>query len=484
MKISIKTKYSAFIAILLLTTLSILSSLMLQGIKNNQKRQYEDYLMQQGEVVNNYVKQSYLIETIKDPEEFLKEKSQGLVNQFGIMSKMHVILYDMSGRELANSRPLADKSDVKELIKYVTKNKSAYFEEDNNIIFLYPVDNSNKQIGVIQFSYSIEKNKIFYTNTKYLFLYVGIFVFISCFILGYLYISPLTKGILELKNAASSIEEGDYDTIAPLKRNDELGELSRGIYFMGFKIKRTSDEMKEEQKKLKLALEKLEILGKQQKQFIGNVTHEFKTPLTVIRAYSDLMDMYPDDGELIKEARENINKETQRLSDMVGKVLELSSLEKYDFELRKEPVDISDILNDICTRMKGKIQKYGLHLKTNIQHYVIMADRESLMQIFINLIDNAIKYNRYNGEIWVECSMNKNQVFILVGDTGIGIPIDERSKIFEPFYKVNKDHTSQSGGTGLGLSLVKGLVESQGGTITLLDTNQQETIFEVKFQIK
>lgn len=483
MKISIKVKFSAFLAVLLLSTVIILSILVLQGIQENQKKQYEDYLVQQGEIASNYVKQTYLMESVKDSGRFLQERAQELVKRFEVMSGMHAILYDMSGRELANSRPAAGKTDTNGLFEYALRDRNTYLEEANNVIFLSPLHNSQGQIGVIQFSYPLGREKTFYRDMKYLFLYAGIFVFAICFIFGYLYIQPLVQGVLKLKNTAGKIEEGDYSDIVRLKRNDELGELSRGIYFMGFKIKRNLEEMKEEQDKLKLAVEKLEILGKQQKQFIGNVTHEFKTPLTVIKAYADLMEMYTDDPALLKEAKENIDKETQRLSDMVEKVLALSSLEKYDFELRKETVDIYEVLHDICERMKGKVQKFGLRLHISLEHHRIMADRESLVQIFINLIDNAIKYNRPDGEIWVECRAEDDRLHILVRDTGIGIPADARDKIFEPFYAVNKDRSRQSGSTGLGLSLVKELVERQGGGITLLDM-EDGTAFDIKFPIR
>ena len=484
MKISIKVRVITFLTILLLSTVSILSILVLQGIQNNQKQQYEDYLIQQGEIASNYIRQSYLMESVKDPNEFLNERSQELVKRFEIMSGMHVILYNKSGKEIANSRPVASKTDVTELLLYAIQDKNTYLEEGNNIIFLSPLHNSSEQIGVILFNYSIEKNKMFYTKIKYLFLYVGIFVFAICFILGYLFVHPLTQGILKLKNAARRIEEGNYTDIIRLKRNDELGELSKNIYFMGTKIKKNLDEMKEEQNKLKLAVEKLEILGKQQKQFIGNVTHEFKTPLTVIKAYTDLMDMYMDDPGLVKDAKVHIDKETKRLSDMVEKVLALSSLEKYDFELRKEAIDVYGVLDEVCERMKGKIQKFGLDLNTELEHHIIMADKESLVQIFINLIDNSIKYNRPDGKVWVKCGRQNNEVCILIKDTGIGIPQESRDKIFEPFYTVNKDSSRQYTSTGLGLSLVKELVERQNGTITLLDIREEGSAFEIRFPIQ
>jgi len=483
MKISIKVKLSVFLTILLLATVSILSVLVLQGIRNNQKQQYEAYLSQQGEIASNYIRQTYLMESITDSKEFLKMRSQELAKQFALMNGMHVILYDMTGKEIGNSRIAESKVDVSSLLEYALKDKNTYMEEGNDIIFLSPLHNSSEQIGVIQLKYSIDKNNTFYADIKDIFLYAGIFVFLICFIGAYLYVYTLAQGISKLKNAAQRIEEGNYSDTVILKRNDELGELSKGIYFMGCRIKKNMDEMKAEQNKLNSAVERLKILGGQQKQFIGNVTHEFKTPLTVIKAYTDLMYMYADDKDLLVEARENINKESMRLSSMVEKVLELSSMEKYDFELQIEEVDVYEVLTEICEQMKGKVQKFGLHLHTSIEHHRIMADKESLMQIFINLIDNAIKYNRPNGDIFVTCSRKENYLNVLIKDTGIGIPNDEKDKVFEPFYKVNKHRSSQFGSTGLGLALVKGLVERQGASISILDTNKDGTSFEIKFKI-
>jgi two-component system phosphate regulon sensor histidine kinase PhoR len=122
-------------------------------------------------------------------------------------------------------------------------------------------------------------------------------------------------------------------------------------------------------------------------------------------------------------------------------------------------------------------------LTVHLEHHFIMGDRESLMQIFINLIDNAIKYNNPQGEILLSCIGNENDVVINVKDTGIGIPLDSRDKIFEPFYTVNKDRSRQSGSTGLGLALVKELVERHKGTIKLLEAEGIGTTLEIIFPI-
>ncbi len=481
MKIGLKLKSSFFLALLLLLTVGTLSFFVLRGIHNNQKRQYEDYLIQQGNVASNYIKQIYLMESIKDPEVFIKDRAQELVKRFEMITGMQVVLYNMQGEEVADSTPLAGKSDVNGLLKYALKDIHTYIEEGDTIIFLAPLHNLSGQIGILQMNYPVTREKLFYNDMKHLFLFAGIIIFIICFLCGNLFFRPLTKGILRLKYIAQRIEEGIYSDMEPLKRKDELGDLSRSIYFMGSKIDNQWKEMTEKQNKLKEAVEKLEILGLQQKQFIGNVTHEFKTPLTVIKAYADLMYLYNDDPNLLKDAKSNIDKESQRLIDMLDKVLSLSALENYNFEFKKESVNLQEILWDICERLQGKIIQNDLQLHTSLDNLIITADKERVVQIFINLIDNAIKYNRTGGHIWVSCKKDNSDVSIRIRDTGIGIPKEARSKIFTPFYTINKVKTES---TGLGLALVKELTQKQGGSVQLLDTNEEETIFEVRFPIR
>src|SRR5690606_40341922 len=126
-----------------------------------------------------------------------------------------------------------------------------------------------------------------------------------------------------------------------MKRNDEIGELGAGIAAMSERLKLTMQDKDKEREKLALAVQKLSELDQQQKEFIGNVTHEFKTPLTSIKAFIDLLDMYPDDEELQMTARSHIASETQRLYEMVEKVLQLSAMQKYDFEYNKERLEVS-----------------------------------------------------------------------------------------------------------------------------------------------
>jgi signal transduction histidine kinase len=291
-----------------------------------------------------------------------------------------------------------------------------------------------------------------------------------------------------LKKSADSIREGHYIAESPVRRKDELGELGQGIYYMSTSIQQNIEAMHDEQQKLQLAIEKLQALEQQQKQYIGNISHEFKTPLTSIKAYVELLDMYKDDPQLLDDATNNIGKETERLYEMVEKVLHLSALEKYDFENQAEDVEVRALLEDACGRMRGKAEKFALTMELDLQPAIIRSDRESLMHIFINLLDNAIKYNVPGGVIRVrnELRMQERQAVIRIFNSGTPIPEEAQEKIFEPFYTVNKDRARKTGGTGLGLSLVKQFVEKQGGTITLLSNDpkhKEGTTFQLIFPL-
>ncbi|MBA4492738.1 sensor histidine kinase [Paenactinomyces guangxiensis] len=486
MKWSIKVKSGIFLAGLLLLTVVILSVTVLRGIQENQRKNHEDFLAQQSKIANLYITQNFLIGyegRTAAIDRFLNEKGEEMAANLGFMSGMHVKLFDRSGKEKGNSAPSIGETDTSDLLKYALNGKVAYWQKNDSMYYAAPLLNYDQQMGVIQFQYPLKDSLLFYEGILTLFYRIGTLIFIISFIIGYLYFSRLTGGIQKLKQAVEKIQRGRFLSHPPLKRRDELGTLSHGIYYMSNQIAENIALMQQEEKKLKQAIETLKKLEQKQKEFIGNITHEFKTPLTVMKAYVDLMDMYPDDPRLVIDARQNIGKVTESLIEMVDKVLHLASLEKYDLTSQAESVDVKETLLDLCERMKGKAQKFGLQIEACLSEALIWADKESFTHVFINLLDNAIKYNEPHGKIVVKNVVEQNRVCIDVIDTGTGIPAEARDKIFEPFFTVNKDRSRQSGGTGLGLSLVKKLVEKQQGEIALLKTDNKGSCFRVTFPL-
>jgi two-component system phosphate regulon sensor histidine kinase PhoR len=483
MRISLRTKSNLFLAALLLLTVSVLSLLVLNEVKKEQQRHYESQLSQQAKVANLYIRQVYALDSDIEDKEFLKRKGAELARQVGMLSGMQVILYDMEGMEVGNSFPMNSNNDINTTVAYALKNKVAYEVYGEFVYYSAPISSSDRQIAVAKFIYPLTEDTNFIKNIIMIFVYIGSLVFIFSYIIGYGYFNSIVSDILKLKIHIDNIKIGGFKSVKVLKRGDELKELEQGIFFMDRRIQENIKSMEKEQEKLRLAVEKLKLLQQQQKHFIGNITHEFKTPLTVIRAYVDLIEMYNDDPKLMEDAKKNITKETERLLDMVEKALQLSSLEKYNFESNAEPIEIKELLQDICNRMSIKAKKFELSMKLDFKVAYILADHESVTQIFINILDNAIKYNKPKGEIFASNYVDEKNVCVVIRDTGIGIPFEAKDKIFEPFYRVDKERSRQTNGIGLGLALVKELVEKQNGNIELLEMEQGGTTIKVSFPL-
>ncbi|KAF9127312.1 hypothetical protein BGX30_014843 [Mortierella sp. GBA39] len=203
--------------------------------------------------------------------------------------------------------------------------------------------------------------------------------------------------------------------------------------------------LQEEKHHLQLAVEKLQALEQQQKQFINNVSHEFKTPLTSIQ------------------------------------VLRLSLLEKYDFESQAEEVELADLLQDVVSRISAKATKYDLTIQTDFVPVRVWGDRDHFIHIFMNLLDNAIKYNRPGGRIVIQSRASEDEVSISVRNTGRIIPREWWAHLFEPFSTLHQDRARSTGGTGLGLPLAFQLAEKQGGRLELVRSDAEETEFTVSF---
>ncbi len=481
MKIGIKFKLVSFIASLLLLIIVFLSFLVLNGIKAYQSKETEAILLKQKDMF-----EQYLNERLVSSNDASQIARGNLFNKPWLRT-IPASIYDTKGNLLSGFKTggkLDENSEKSLMVKYALENKISYKKINNAVYFYSPIKYKNNTAAILELQYSIKESNEFYNSIKKMFFNVGFLALTIGTILGFFYFLNLTNDIYKMKNSVESIQKRDFKNIQHVQRSDELGELSNGIFFMSNTIEKNIKELEIERDTLSKAVNKLKEMDKQQKEFIGNVTHEFKTPITTIKAYSDVMSMYKDDLTLIGEGSEHISTECDHLTNMVDRVLSLSALEKYDFEIEKQNINLKELLQQICTRMNGKIKKNNLTLNCNFQDVIISADEESLRHIIINLIDNAIKYNENGGSITISCSKNEDFINIKIADTGIGISEDAFGKIFEPFYRVENHRSRQTGGTGLGLALVKKLVKKQNGTIEVSSNLNKGTIFKLEFPVK
>lgn len=227
----------------------------------------------------------------------------------------------------------------------------------------------------------------------------------------------------------------------------------------------------------------LKKLEQMRKDFVANVSHELKTPITSIKGFSEtLLDGAMNDKETLEYFLSIILKESERLQSLIEDLLDLSKIERQGFKLNMDYVDIHELLEDILIILgaKAKEKEIDLELLKAKRDLFIFGDNPRVKQIFINLINNALAYTPSGGRVSVTVRDAGDKVEITVSDTGIGMDEEEIPRIFERFYRVDKARSRNSGGTGLGLAIVKHLVEAHHGSIRVESKVNSGTAFKVK----
>jgi len=225
----------------------------------------------------------------------------------------------------------------------------------------------------------------------------------------------------------------------------------------------------------------LKHLEQMRKDFVANVSHELKTPITSIRGFSETLLQGAMEDEALREQFINIIlKESERLQSLIHDLLELSKLEKEEFSLNIESISIQSIIDDIIPIVEQQAHEQEITMNKNIQDdEIIHADSARLKQVFMNLLTNAINYTPKQGEVGIELLEQDDYMEVVIKDTGIGIPEEDIPRIFERFYRVDKARSRNSGGTGLGLAIVKHIVEAHGGWIEVESEYQKGTAFHI-----
>ena len=216
-------------------------------------------------------------------------------------------------------------------------------------------------------------------------------------------------------------------------------------------------------------------------EFVSNVTHELKTPLTSIHLFAEsvLLDrLNTESGK--KEYLQIILNETERLKRIINNILDFSRKESGQIEYRKEKVNLTDLITSALKDLNYWLDEKKFTVQTELEeNVVITADRDAMKQVVINLLDNAIKYSGDNNEIYVRLVSEKDKISIEFEDKGIGIPADQLDLIFEKFYRVNETIRDGVSGTGLGLTVVKEIIEAHHGELLVESKVNQGSKFTI-----
>jgi two-component system phosphate regulon sensor histidine kinase PhoR len=237
-----------------------------------------------------------------------------------------------------------------------------------------------------------------------------------------------------------------------------------------------------------LVLLLLDVTEKQQqeqlrREFTANVSHELRTPLTAISGYAEIMAQGLVPAENMKPFAEKIYNEANRMITLIADIIQLSQLDEGKTQFVREKVDVGMLLEEVVQRLRPLAEQNEVTLSVYVEPSSVTGVRQVLQEIFYNLCENAIKYNKPGGTVKASVIQVGNQAVVKVVDTGIGIPAEEQPRVFERFYRVDKSHSRIIGGTGLGLSIVKHGVQLHQGDISLESQPDKGTAITVRLPI-
>jgi len=283
---------------------------------------------------------------------------------------------------------------------------------------------------------------------------------VACIIIGIIVSAISSKIVLkhvrEFIEAIDKLSRGDFSIRLNIKKPPELRVLSKNFNTMA----------KE--------LEGIEVL---RTDFINNFSHEFKTPIISIKGFAEIL----KDDNLSKEERDEyldiIIEESKRLASLSTNVLNLSKIENQVILQDRQRFNIGEQIRQSILLLDTKFESKNISLDISIEDTYINGNKELINQVWLNLLDNSIKFNRINGIVSISLKRSKNDVIIVIADTGVGISSDSLPKIFDKFYQEDTSHSKN--GNGLGLAIVKKIIELHGGIINCDSIQYKGTKFTI-----
>lgn len=294
-------------------------------------------------------------------------------------------------------------------------------------------------------------------------------------LVGYVLSSFLSRPIIHLIHGVETIEAGNLDHEVPVTSKDELGRLGISFNRMAKILSMKISELEEMNK----SLTRLDSL---KDEFLANTSHELKTPLNGIVGIAESL-LGGAAGKLEEPVRQNLSlivASGKRLSGLINNILDFSRIKNMDITLSRKPVDLYSIIEIAVTITASYANKKSIAIQNEILpgSHIINGDENRLQQIFLNIIDNAIKFTE-KGNITISASQSDDLSVVKISDTGIGIPSEKQREIFEPFVQADGSIVRRYGGTGLGLAITKKLVELHGGSIDVQSTPGRGSTFIV-----
>ena len=299
--------------------------------------------------------------------------------------------------------------------------------------------------------------------------------FVAAIFLAWLFARTVTRPVRELRDVARTIADGNLHVRPALAASapGEIGDLARALHDMAEQLERRLEALREDDAQIRR-------LERMRRDFVANVSHELKTPLTVVSGFSETLlddDLRAEDRRRFAEA---IRANAERMRRIVDDLLDLSRIESGGWVPAPEPVLLEPVVADVFGAWSPEASARGLALRSELAIPSLQADPTAVRQVMTNLVENAVRYTTA-GSVTVVSERGDRGTWLRVRDTGQGIPEKHLTRVFERFYRVDKSRSRTEGGTGLGLAIVKHLAEAHGGRVAIDSTPGAGTTVSVWF---
>lgn len=404
---------------------------------------------------------------------YLKDNMGGLDSEVALLADIYdgrIVILDKSFRIVKDTFNIAEGriSIAEEVIKcFQGENIIKYHSNKNYIVHTVAIyDNSeNKNIdGVMIVTSSTEDIEDLINTVKDKFIVFEIMIFFMLLVVSFLISSFIEKPFSQLAEALSNVVAGDTDH-----------SIKEESYSITKQISTTINS----------ALDRLKSIDQSRDEFVANVSHELKTPITSIRVLADsLIAMEDAPVELYKEFMNDISDEIDRESKIIDDLLSLVKLDKSALDLNTEQVNINVLLKQILKMLRPIAAKRNIEIIfESIREVKAEVDETKLSLALNNLVENAIKYNKEDGWVRVTLDADHKFFYVKIADSGVGIADEFQESIFERFYRIDKARSRATGGTGLGLAITKNIISGHRGIIKVSSKEGEGTVFTVRLPL-
>lgn len=360
--------------------------------------------------------------------------------------------------------------------------------------FVYQLINKNGSLNIDEAVYIKSLDKIYHMIVHFpispeneaedsivlFFPFAIIAIIVIAFTISSFYAILISKPLIKINKVAKKMAKLDFDNVIEINGEDEIGELSNSLNLMNKNLKESFKKLEKMNSQLTEEIEMERKLEKERREFVATISHELKSPITIINGQLEGMiyniGKYKDRDKYLKESYEV----TQKMSELVQEILHLSERENGEFKYNFTNVNISKVTNSVIRELKYFIDEKNLELKTYIDEDVFVNSDEKLIKKAItNIVKNAITHSPLKEKIIIKLTDSE----LSVENTGITIPKDQLGEIFNAFYRVDKSRNRKTGGTGLGLYIVRTILDKHENIQYTIESSENSVLFKMKFSI-